>query len=606
MGRKFSRLKDIVNIQHLTDTGKTKDGKQSGTGSGGAGKLEEIYNKSIFSGIAILFCAWGLSTLIILFFLSEKSDHYLKRQFLYTNSILVIPFLAFFILAAFLIFIIRKKLESFLIDNKKWLYPLAVILLFICQCIYSYNAFFYSDWDPAGVLAGTYHIFRGEYDEISLDYFSAHPNNLMLVFIYGIVLRISMLFGSGSILMLLIFQCAIFTLTGVILYKIAASLSGGEILPVCAWLLFVLTLGFSPWLIITYSDEVGIIFPVVTLWIYLGILGRERASIALRKLVRYYKSHRNRGDGDKQEGYKKNAVVRLIKSKQFLWAILGAWAMLGYSIKPQTLIPVIAILILELPRIFWKRLFLFLIGLFSFYLMVSGLIIPSLHIELDRNKAFGMEHYFMMGLNDGTDGVYSNEDTEFTNSFPDPGERAKADMLLADERLKQYGFKGLLRHLVRKSLVNFNDGSFAWGIDGYFFAERMAEGLPALEEGPLTAFIWSFIRDDGPRFPLFLSFCQGLWLSVLFLASLSGIYGIRHSFYKGGKNALPHAENCEKAKKIRTLALLWLSVIGITLFELLFEAKARYIFIAYPLFVLLAAMGAAGTVQIRAKFMAYY
>jgi hypothetical protein len=66
------------------------------------------------------------------------------------------------------------------------------------------------------------------------------------------------------------------------------------------------------------------------------------------------------------------------------------------------------------------------------------------------------------------------------------------------------------------------------------------------------------------------------WLVILVGTLCSGFVGRGQPNKKEGKESLYP---------------LWLTVIGITLFEVLFESRARYLYTLTPLFLILAVMG---------------
>ena len=178
-----------------------------------------------------------------------------------------------------------------------------------------------------------------------------------------------------------------------------------------------------------------------------------------------------------------------------------------------------------------------------------------------------------MGLNSETDGVYSNPDTEFTASFDDKHGRDLADMDLARERLRNYGLRGLGKHLIRKMLVNYGDGSFAWGINGKFFAGRHNN-----MKSPLTGFFGEMIYDNGKYFEKSLMLAQGIWLLILFGIILI----VCRLLIKEKESEVCYTD---------ILVIISLSLMGITAFELIFEALSRYLFIYAPFYLLLGADG---------------
>ena len=117
------------------------------------------------------------------------------------------------------------------------------------------------------------------------------------------------------------------------------------------------------------------------------------------------------------------------------------------------------------------------------------MILPALHFQRDADKAFGWQHYLMMGLNNSTDGAWSEDDYYFTQTFSTNNERNEANIQEAKRRIKEMGIGGLLQHLCRKQLVNYGDGTFAWNVEGKSFS-----GDPEWAQNRISDFIRSHIN----------------------------------------------------------------------------------------------------------------
>ena len=189
-----------------------------------------------------------------------------------------------------------------------------------------------------------------------------------------------------------------------------------------------------------------------------------------------------------------------------------------------------------------------------------------MNFPVDREGAFGAAHFFMMGLNTETMGAYNGDDNLYSNTFSSVKERNRGNMKLALERIREMGPIGLMKHGARKTLTNYYDGTFAWGGEGYFFS-----GMNEPKANPFCEFLRGVYyggEEPGKYYPLWTNFAQMVWLSVLFLAII----------------AMFPPKNPEKD-------MMLLSVVGLTLFELLFEARARYLFTYVPIYILLALYG---------------
>ena len=205
-------------------------------------------------------------------------------------------------------------------------------------------------------------------------------------------------------------------------------------------------------------------------------------------------------------------------------------------------------------------------------LLAGGIFVSSLAVsfafqhfgfEVNPEKTFGLAHFFAMGLNEDSMGIWAAEDVNYSEAIPTAKERTQADLELAKERIAKMGLHGLLRQFKRKLLTNFNDGTFAWAQEGNFF--RII--LDTSNE-KLAGFIRSFYYTDGSHFRMFLNFEHAIWLATLFLSFFS----------------------CFTEKR-QEIAVIMLALLGFVLYGLLFEARARYVFIFSPFFIILAVLG---------------
>ncbi len=499
-------------------------------------------------------------TLLLIILTADNSDFFLKPELSKPEAVYL---LAGVLKSFFLMFVfsaadrnISSELKTRIRKHAGIIIALLSLLFFSAEVLYAASAFFYSDWDPAGVLDCVYKLLRGRSGEINIDYFSAHPNNLMLVCTYLAVLRAAALFGTESVISIVFLQALLFSLGGVLVFYIVNDLLSLKA-AFLSYLLYTLWIGFNPYLLITYSDAVGLIFPLVLFRLFQLVLRKDRGK----------------------------AVIPTA-------SVAGVFAGLGYAVKPQTVIVFIAGIIVTAFVFFLrkdrKQFYAVIAAVFMFpvvLITVNNAIYPSLGLELDKAKSFGFSHYIMMGLNPETDGVYSNEDTEFTNSIKDPSERRAENLRVTEERLKEYGISGLLGHLKRKQLINFCDGTFSWGIDGNFFAGPVLGDMPAVrEDSPLRPMIHSFIVAGERNYDKFRDLMQLFWLTVLFFGSAGEIFALKRLI----------GRDFEGNPAFSILGVLFLSLYGLTVFELIFEAKARYLFTYLPLFLIAGVYGASG------------
>lgn len=246
---------------------------------------------------------------------------------------------------------------------------------------------------------------------------------------------------------------------------------------------------------------------------------------------------------------------------------IGLFFTTGYYVKPQIVILGIAIVLLEghllvaSARTKWKKMLTVFLGIMAGILLVKGSAYLS-HIQADSARSLGVSHYLMLGLNERTNGVFAEEDLLFSESFNSVQERSKANLEEAGKRLTDMGAAGLAKHLGRKLQTTFNDGSFAWAAEGGFFQEMVYSGNAAVRE-----FLQNIYYPEGKYYAYFLLAVQILWMGVLFFAVL-GVDG-----------------------KEQGLLVMALSLIGLTMFEMIFEPRARHVLIYVPVYIVLACRG---------------
>jgi hypothetical protein len=248
---------------------------------------------------------------------------------------------------------------------------------------------------------------------------------------------------------------------------------------------------------------------------------------------------------------------------------------IAYQVKAQTVIVFIAIMLYEgvcwlarVKRIGRKDV---RAGLMIVIPLVACMLAPKV-LPLKWERTFGMEHYLMMGMNPTSQGVYSDEDVAFSASYKTKAERKQAEWSVIRERLHDYGVAGWLRLAQTKLLTVYGDGTYAWGHEGtYFYAQ-----VPEEKNQGLSPFLRSLYYRGGTRYKYFCAYAQMCWLVILVGTLCSGFVG------RGQPN---------KKEEKESLYPLWLTVIGITLFEVLFESRARYLYTLTPLFLILAVMG---------------
>jgi hypothetical protein len=247
----------------------------------------------------------------------------------------------------------------------------------------------------------------------------------------------------------------------------------------------------------------------------------------------------------------------------------------GYFIKPQCLFVLIGILILEVLNLVGKKSLKSLLRPITLCLVVTivfsvtniGLehLNNRYNVHIDKERAFGYSHFLMMGANQEKNGGFSSEDVYFSNSFATSEQRKEANIDVFKERVTSMK-SGLLTHLTKKMLSTFNDGTFAWALEGNFFTV-----VPENINNKMAPFLKSIYYMEN-RFAYFATFQHLVWLFIL-LCSLLTVFSKKANYDQN------------------KLSLLWIVLLGFVLYEMLFEVRARYVYIFVPLLCTLVPIG---------------
>jgi hypothetical protein len=168
----------------------------------------------------------------------------------------------------------------------------------------------------------------------------------------------------------------------------------------------------------------------------------------------------------------------------------------------------------------------------------------------------------MMGMNAATDGVYSHQDLLYSASFATKSERETANINVIKERLHRFGIVGYVKFLAKKTLVNYGDGTFAWAEEGSFYVKMYDQ------PGWISPMLKSFYYSTGNNYKKTSTMEQAVWIGTLLAMLGLMVRRIDHN-----------------------IAVLMLSILGLTAFELIFEARARYLYIYAPIYICLGMLG---------------
>lgn len=498
---------------------------------------------ALAAGVFSVLSALVVYTVVVTF---GQRDFYLKRSFLLPQpQLLLIGAGGIALLCAALGMLLRwGKTLGHAQGWRAWAPSCAFWLLLLAfQAFVSYHAYFLCDWDAGNILESAYNMAAyGDY--INHAYFSMYPNNVLLAECFAALMALFRAVAGDAgydrcVLILILVQCVLNTATCMLCSWAAERMSGSRAFAAAVGVVCVLLVGFSPWTMVPYSDGMALVIPMAVFCLYL-----------LRQELRW---------------------------RWICWYGIGALTALGYMLKPQAAIMGMAIVLLETARMLlqhrwkpWKREMgcLLLALLVVLGPMQSAVKSRSL-IEVDEEQNIGALHFVMMGLNRETSGTYSFDDQMISTTAEGVKQRGSVQRAEIARRVSEMGVGGLLELMQEKTLINFGDGTFAWGINGVFFHTMIED-----KDEVFSPLFKDILYTSGKLYKPFSTMLQAVWLGVLGGCVLA-LLALRRADERQGN----------------ALCVLCIALVGLMVFEWLFEAKARYLYLYAPQFVLLGVGG---------------
>lgn len=477
---------------------------------------KKVSTESLLKLIPILYEIIFMIVLFLLLFCSGVSYH-LKRNFIISNIFVLIPVIVIFI-------VFYKFYKDTEISQKK--FKIILITLFIItavlQIVLTYNIYFYTDWDVKVIREIVdYYIntgtTKGDF------YLSIYPNNVLLTAILAFLKKIP--FIGKNYLTTLIFNATLVNISGILAALAIKNLKGAK-LALLSYIIMLPLILLSPWIVIPYTDTFAL--PCVTAIVYL-----------------------------------------YSKDKKYLdYILIGLISYIGYKIKPTVIIVLIAIVIVEaLSNIkkvnkntikdYGKKIAVFLVGIVLGLSIVKMSKIYLKFEPMQNVSEITFIHYLAMGQNDETLGSYSQQDVDDTINF---GKRY--DLTKFKNRVLSRDLLSTIKFYSKKTILNFNDGSFSWGTDGVFFYEKT--DVP----NEFSKVLREFYYAKGKYYDVFIQIQNYLWLMVLIFC--------------------PFVVKKENNKKE---FVIMLAIIGLVLFLTIFEPRTRYMYCYSEIYVIAAMLG---------------
>lgn len=416
----------------------------------------------------------------------------------------------------------------------------AVFILVAAQVIVARGIYTRYGWD-AGMLINSATQLANQNSLKGTNYFSYYPNNVFLLLVFTDFFRLVRLFSSNYLLWAICLNIVVVDLAVFLTYLCAKRLfhKRGRIL---AALLCISLIGMNPWFIVPYSDTFGMLFPVLIFYLYLKM--------------------------------EKNRIPQWL-----LWILMGAASAIGFFIKPQTVIITIAIFLVALLsykldkerlKILLKQFGCLVLSLLITFFSATAYMNYRTKDILPDNLKYQNEmpftHFLMMGMNPEKTGSWYQSDVEQTMRIVGKNEKIKFNIQVIKERLSSYGWKGYMKLLGAKSVKLYSDGTFGYGKEGHF---RMSKPF---HDGSLSIALQNTLFQDSGGYQLYSLMLDAFWLLVLLFLFLPAVFQ-------------------PKRRPEPSVAVLRLTIIGLTLFLLLFEGRPRYLYHQLPIFILLAVYG---------------
>lgn len=508
----------------------------------------------------IIIVATALFLALVIFVLKPDKDSYIfdisNQVFISEVVPNVVWLIAFFVILLVCLFLFRKRNEE---ESKfpKTFLIVASILLLIVQMIVVYTTYFVVGNDAGIVAQGAHYFVEGISDEFyNLRYYQYAPNNLYIYAIYIIVFKISEFVNINANLLLAIGSALLANVSVLLSALCVWEITRKRCYVYFSFVVSALFFALQAWVVVPYTDSLSIVFPILTLYIYL-----------------------------RMRDWKGNEILK--------WLIISIVPMISYSLKALNVIIIIAILISTFlhKNEGFKKFLMSLAGVIIAFLigfLIHFCIVKVVNITPDDDKKLDITWYLLLGSNYETFGQFNYDDYDLIFSYDEKEERDSKALECVGDRIDDMGVSGFLQHWVNESHVFFNDPTFGWGV-----ADKTIEEIPE-REGDLPQFIrdiyypaagYGFVMNNptegyGNNYWLYIVFRQIIWIPVISLMLFYFIF---------------------KRNRETVAGILSLTFVGVFLFSMLFETSSRLLISYLPVFAVISVLGLGDVVDLLRK-----
>ena len=560
------------------------------------------FEKNMATFIGILMLVLFLPVLFCVICIGSKMNYWeMMKPISVMSNLKLLIFLIPLFAVGIGILIISEKIEISEAWQKRipWFFAVFAVGLYFLSDYICREIAFRIPWDVMVVRGAALELAKGK-KLGNMSYFSMYTNNIPITYILWKMLEWikEFHFKYNQEYIWLRANCVMMSaavyFSAMTTWKVTKNL-GAAIL---TFLSGVALIGLSGWKIAPYTDTYGMLPTVLCIYFYVSF--KQGKKIAWR-------------------------IVCLVATAFF--------GVLAWFIKPNLAIVLIAVFCAELIhslsdlKKYWKEILIFAVCILACLVGFTAYkksLPKKMGLELTENVEAGLAEFFYMGLNEERTGCYNDADLTVYGEFENAprSEREKEVFNRAMKRLEEKGVAGGIGFALRKLTMTFNEGTFGWTNE----VEIESHYLPIVSDNSkmmdyLRSFYW-----NGPRRPKFATFAQGAWLLVLlgipwtaiaFLPVAAALISDRKDILQKEKalqaelrkhmankeisenetadsEAQKNFENELKRKRdIEGTSLLAFLIcfVGIVLYQLLFEARARYLFAFLPVIISMSIIG---------------
>lgn len=474
----------------------------------------------------------------IIIFLGTIFDN--KSLIVITNPIIsIISLIIVGLILTFIYKLIMKKVKEN-ISIKKEVIICSIIggIFLIIQLVYAFYMTRYPGWDWGDVYSAALNFAQGNKELVNWEYFQMFPNNNALLYFETIIFKVLNIFGlltiRKSIVVMVIINILFIDLSVLFLYLTVRNILGKRE-AIFSLIICTLSYAFYCYIPVFYTDTLTMLFPILYMYLY----------------SKYLKDGKNH-----------NLIL------------IAIFSVIGYKLKPTTIISIVAIFIdfilKKKIKKDYKSYISFGLSFLLFFLIISFIEVKCTIMPYDiknNNKEIPYTHWVMMGMTERDSSVegrkwigwYNPESVNYTLKYKTTNERKKANIKKIKEQYNDMGVVNYIQFLYRKSLFTWSDVSF--------YAPALVTG-ETLYRGEN---IVSKYSDSKITRPITFYSSLGMFLFMYLIIILSTIK--------------------DKKRKNYLINYARVSLFGLVLFLLIWEDSSRYLITYIPVMLLCTIYG---------------